>query len=217
MSTTLTRTVSAGAGRVLGTAVGALSAARPAAKPMHPRGTVASGRLHRHGGADTGAAFLDDPGVDTVLVRWSRSIGLPTPWPDVAGLALRIRPDDHDDSSVDVLMSTTGHRAATRWLLRPTVHDRDAFLGTLLPYRSPTGPVLLGARAAGDGTWTLLWARPLGTWRAFGVLGLLDEPGRDLGVSFDATRAAPPGLVVPGWHRRLRAPSYAAARRSRRS
>ena len=87
-------------------------------------------------------------------------------------------------------------------------------MSTLLPYRSPTGPLLLGATQDAPGRWTLAVASPQGPWRRFGALTTVDGAG-DADVSFDPVRNAVPGLDVPDWVRRLREPSYRTARRSR--
>lgn len=210
-------TLADGAGRALAGAV-SLLARRPADKPMHPRGEVLTGRLRRTGspGAErTGAAFLDEPGDDEVLLRFSRSAGLPAPWPDVNGLAVRVPTPDGPAPHADVLLSGTGSGVLTRYLLAPTLRERGRFLGTLVPYGSPVGPVHLGARALDDTTWELGWARARTGWTRFATLELQDGPGHDLAVSFDAVAVAPPGLEVYGWYRRLRGPSYAVARRMR--
>lgn len=189
---------------------------------MHPRGTVLAARLTRLAGGDSGAGYLDGSGQDAehdehdVLVRFSRSLGWGAPLPDVNGLAVRVpRPGDAEHPYADVLMSTTGRGRWSRYSLVPTLHERGPFLGTLLPHRSPTGPVHLGAQAVGATTWELSWARPRETWRPYARLELDDVPGIDLALTFDAVRIGPPGLEVYGWHRAVRGPSYAAARRSR--
>ena len=81
------RTASYAGGQILRAATGMI-AARPAAKPLHPRGSVVRGALHRFGAAArTGAPWLDRTGDDRVLVRQSRAVGLPAPVPDIFGLA----------------------------------------------------------------------------------------------------------------------------------
>jgi hypothetical protein len=81
-----------------------------------------------------------------------------------------------------------------------------------VPYRSPLGPVHVGARASVTGHFALFWARPTGPWRRFADLLLSGEPGADRDVSFDAILNVPDGLGQYDWHRRLREPSYAASR-----
>lgn len=84
------RAVASAGGQVLRAATGALTL-RPAAKPFHPRGHVVTATLHRFGAEPrTGAEWLDTAGVDEVLVRQSRAIGLPAPLPDIFGLAVRV-------------------------------------------------------------------------------------------------------------------------------
>lgn len=223
-------TVSDLTGRALGGVLGVVSRVRPADKPMHPRGVVLTGRLRRWGAtsdAPTGAAFLDEAGEDDVLVRFSRSVGLPAPLPDVDGLAIRVPLDGADGAEgaggaegverpyADVLMSGAGRGRWSRYVLRPSLREQDGFLSTLAPFRSPTGPVLLGARPHDETVWRLSWARPRSRWTAFADLHLEPDPGRDLSMSFDATVRGPSGLDVYDLHRRLRAPAYRAARRAR--
>jgi hypothetical protein len=203
------------AGRLLGAAVTVLAHARPAAKPMHPLGEVHLGRLVRHGGGRSGVAWLDDPGTDEVLLRLSRSAGLPTPWPDVNGLALRV--PRGDGGYGDLLMSTTGWGRWTRYLLTVRPSRRGGTFTTLIPYRSPRGPVHVGARSTGPGSFSLHWSDGSGSWRHFADLEHDPGPGPDAMVSFDAILHVPDGCENYGWWARLRAPGYAAARRSRRA
>ncbi len=63
-----TGAVASAGGQILRAATG-LVTARPAAKPLHPRGSVVTGTLRRRGARDeTGAAWLDRTGEDLVLV-----------------------------------------------------------------------------------------------------------------------------------------------------
>jgi hypothetical protein len=211
----LTSGLAAAGGRLLGAGTRVL-AARPAAKPLHPVGTVRHGLLVRHGSSPgTGAAWLDEPGEDRVLVRASRSLGLPDPLPDVYGLAVRAPagPGRHGD----LLFASTGLGRLTRFAMVPS-RSPHAPMTTLLPYRTPTGPVQLAAVLDDDATVTLSWARPQGAWTQFAHLRLDAEPvgPPDVPVSFDPVLHTLPGLDNYEWVRRLREPSYLTARRSRR-
>jgi hypothetical protein len=76
-------------------------------KALHPRGEVFHGLIDRHGSVGrTGVPWLDEAGTDDVAVRFSRSLGLPAPHPDILGLALRVpvMPGQFGD----VLLATTG-------------------------------------------------------------------------------------------------------------
>ncbi len=198
----------------------ALARVRSTDKPMHPRGTVHRGTLRRTGVADpvagSGSPFLDTAGVDPVVVRVSRSVGLPRPWPDVNGLAIRV---PTPDGPADLLLNGTGRGRLGRFVLAPSTRGVGRFCTTLLPLASPSGPVLVAAEPVGPLAWRLLWAPAwsrASAWRVFGRLELAPaEEAEDVDVTFDPAAGAPPGLTVPAWQRELRAPSYAAARRAR--
>ena len=90
MQSPLSFLASAG-GQALRLATGIVSRVRPAAKPLHPEGAVTSGALRRFGAEEAlGAAWLDELGMDRVLLRQSRAVGLPSGLPDIFGLALRV-------------------------------------------------------------------------------------------------------------------------------
>jgi hypothetical protein len=205
-------------GRLLSAATSAVAALRPAAKPLHPRGTVDTGVLTRSGAGDgpvTGSAWLDRPGRDEVLVRSSRAVGLPPPAPDIFGLAVRVTLSG--DSYGDLLLATTGLGRVTRFTLTVARTPNGRPLTTLLPYRTPTGPVLLAATHRDDDTLDLAWAHATGPWHRFAELRLHHAPAGDADalVSFDPVRHELPGLTTYDWVRRLREPSYRTARRSR--
>jgi hypothetical protein len=195
----------------------AVGRVRPTAKPLHPYGQLMHGRLWRTGLDDrSGASWLDEPGDDQVLVRFSRAVGLPLPLPDIFGIALRA---PAGAGCGDLLFATTGLGRASRFLLRP-VRSRDAgTYSTLLPYRSPRGPVLLAARPeAGDSRFSLACALGTGPWQPFASLeiaGQSDPGDADPLLSFDPVLNCLPGLEPYDWVRRVREGAYAAARRSR--
>jgi hypothetical protein len=227
------------AGRAVARPVAALTRVRRA-KPMHPRGTVFDGVLSRGRGV-TGVPWLDERREDRVLVRVSRAAGLPTPFPDVVGLAVRIPGPE----PVDLLLSSTGLGRWSRYVLAPRWHVAGGY-GSIMAYRTPAGPVTLAAwssdrvpageqtlPSAGGGV-TFMLAASVGhePWRPFGrvVLGLprpwdpersvergTSEAGlrpwdTDPPLHFDAVRHAPPGLGADGPIARFRSPAYAAAR-----
>jgi hypothetical protein len=202
-------------GQGLGAATRAASLLRRTDKPLHPAGSVSAGVLHRFGGGSSGVAWLDRPGEDEVLVRQSRSVGLPRWAPDIFGLAVRV--PTGAGSSGDLLFSNTGLGPISRFLLVPSRSLTARAMGTLLPYRTTRGPVLLSAVHQDPTTVALSWARGTGPWSRFATLTLTDPPSRedDAPVSFDPVRNTVPGLDTYEWVRRLREPSYAAARRSR--
>lgn len=209
----LETTAADASGHVLSTVIRGVAAVRPARKPLHPRGRVVRARLHRRG-ADpaTGVPWLDESGTNDVVVRLSQAVGLP-PWlPDIQGLALRFDPQG---TPGDLLFATTGHGRITRFVLTPSRGMRRP-MTTLLPYRTPSGPLLIGARHERDQVFEFSFATPTGRWWPFAGLALLpDEDDQDPEISFDPVRHQIPGLEPYDWVRRLREPSYALARRQR--
>ena len=202
-------------GTVLRAATAAAARVRPAAKPLHPVGTQGRGTLVRFGSDPAwGVDWLDHAGEDPVLVRFSRSLGLPNPWPDVFGIAVRV---ESGAEPVDLLFSTTGSGRLGRFGLVPRRGPFTTY-GTLLPYRAPSGPVLLQAELAPGEPWTIALAAATltGPWRAFGRIRVDPPPSeRDPELSFDAVLHAPPGLPFYPWVKRVREGSYAAARAAR--
>ncbi|WP_199424954.1 hypothetical protein [Actinotalea solisilvae] len=198
-------------------------------KPMHPAGAMLTGRLERTGRAGSGVTWLDTPGREDVLVRFSRGGGLPAGWPDVHGLALRT-PD-----GADLLLSTSGRAVGLRHgLAVQRVVGRGTYT-SIMPFRTARGPVMVGAfpdpprelpthpaaladaLAAHPWRLTLVWAPFGGAWRAFGSLEVGGRAGdeTDPPARFEPL-AAPAGLETYPWIARLREPAYLAARRGYR-
>lgn len=212
----VTRAASSAGGQVLRAAT-RIIATRPAAKPLHPRGSVVRGTLHRFGAEDrTGAAWLDQAGDDHVLVRQSRAVGLPSPVPDIFGLALRVPTEGGQHG--DLLFASTGLGPLSRFTLTPAWSPYGRPLTTLLPYRTPAGAVLLSAVFHNDTKVALAWAIGSGAWHLFAELLLHQDPvdEADVPLSFEPVRNELPGLETYDWVRRLREPAYTTARRSRR-
>jgi hypothetical protein len=175
---------------------------------------VVIGRLQRHGlEPPTGVAFLDTPGDEPVLVRESRSIGLPESFPDIHGLAIRVT--NPNDSPGDLLLATTGWGRLTRFILTVSRTTYGRPMTTLLPYRTDAGPVLLGARSDHPGVVQLACAIGGGRWRSFAELVISDDEAPDPTVSFDPVLNQLPGLQQYAALTRLREPAYRSARRSR--
>lgn len=210
------RAASSAGGQILRAATG-LVAARPAAKPLHPRGSIVEGTLRRFGGeVETGAAWLDHTGDDHVLVRQSRAVGLPPRVPDIYGLAVRVPSEGGRHG--DLLFASTGLGRLTRFTLTLARSPYGRPLTTLLPYRAPAGPVLLSAVYLDERTVALAWAIRSGGWHPFAELTLNKSPANevDMPLSFDPVQNELPGLETYPWVRRLREPAYTTARRTRR-
>jgi hypothetical protein len=206
------------AGRALGGLLFLIGKSRGSSrKALHPRGEVCHGLLRRQGCSwTTGVAWLDDAGSDQVLLRFSRSVGLPKPIPDVLGLAMRIPLDGGGHGNL--LLATTGAGGLSRFVLRPARH-RGAVYSCLIPYQVPTGPLLLAALPTDDdgSQFELVCARLRGAWSSFGWLRIVpaSDRGQDIQVSFDPVLNVVPGLDSYTWAAQLRRFAYAASRRAR--
>jgi hypothetical protein len=204
------------AGACLRTTFGALSMLRRTAKPLHPHGEVHAASIHRYGTTPpVGVPWVDEPGSDDAIVRFSRATGLPPRLPDVLGIALRIR-----NGPADLLFATTGRRGIARFVLqvrREALVAETAYT-TLLPYRGASGPLLLAVFPNRDGGHLSLRLAVSGTsgpWREFGTVLVDSEPGTDELVSFDPICNPLPDLPPYEWVARLREGAYAAAREHR--
>src|SRR5207253_1513861 len=116
---------------------------------IHARGRTLTGRLHVDSNAGTGAALFDVPADHEVLVRFSRGAGLPTPLPDVHGLAVRVLDAYGSGRHQDLLYSSTLSLPVVRWL--PVPVRRPRFYGSLLPYDVGGAHRMLGASHGDDG------------------------------------------------------------------
>ena len=200
-------------------------------RPIHPTGVALIGAIERRpGSAESGISWIDSPGNDKVNARLSRSLGVPSGWPDILGLALRITTET---GPADVLLASTGVSRPGRLMLTAHRYASNSTLTSLMPYKGSTGPVLLAARpehtgkglpatpvafrqALATATWNLglYHARPTGRWIRFGTLVLALDPGNtDTPTRFDPLRHPLPGADSYDWAYRLRQPSYEAARR----
>ena len=134
-----------------------------------------------------------------------------------------------------VLLATTGIGFPSRFALVLRRSATGATFGSLLPYRSPRGPVLICARSVPtrvlpaelgalrqallDEPWRirLYHAAPRGMWRPFAELLLRPSDEADSAeLRFDPVGHPLPGSTTYPWVRRLREPSYRVAQSARR-
>ncbi len=186
------------------------------ARALHPRGAVYAGTVHRLGLPRlSGVRWIDEPGEDAVLARFSRGAGLPPPLPDLLGLAIRMV--SPEGAVHDLLLTSAGRAPGARHVLRPAINPRRATYTSLVPFHTPSGPLLVGA-FPGVLSFSLEVASYRGSWHRFAHLDL-PEPGSENAVhqdvDFDPVLHPVPGLPQPEWLARLRAPAYSASRRAR--
>lgn len=203
-------------GAALAAVFGTVAKVRPAPKPLHPAGAQVTGTLRRTGCTRTWRVpWLDEPGEERVLVRFSRATGLPDPLPDILGLTIRV---ERPGGPADLLLATTGSGILTKFTLLPR-RDPAADYGSLMAYRTPTGPAWVFARCDDrvDGSFprriTLSVDDARGASWVFAEITLdgVPDPADPL-ISFDPITNPLPGLALYPWEQRLREGAYAAAR-----
>lgn len=190
-------------------------------RPLHPRGEArnASWTIDTRGPSPTGVPCLDDLGQRPCQVRHSRAVGLPSGWPDIEGVAVRLPRGSEgggtgggmgeNNFGGDLLLAGTGDGMVSRHLLVP--RRSEGTCSTLLPMRTPTGPLLVRLRPAGSEDWEIAWSRPGGAWHRVGTLTVTDEPVPE--PHFEPVDSPPHGLEHYPVAALLRRPSYAQARR----
>lgn len=201
-------------------------------RPIHPRGLLLAGRATWIGdGAPSGIGWIGDRGEPVaVTARLSRGVGLPDKLPDVLGLALRFHAAD--GRHADVLLASTRIGFPSRFVLVLRRSATGATFGSLMPYRSRLGPVLICARSVPlralpadlDGPRRSLreqpWqvrlhhAVPTGKWHPFAEIMLRPtvEP-ESFELRFDPVGHPLPGSTAYPWVRRVREPSYRTVQR----
>jgi hypothetical protein len=180
-------------------------------------------------GAPWGARLLSEPGEHVALVRFSRSVGLPRPAPDLLGVALRVIDAYGAGAHQDLLAVSTIDRPILHHVFVPATDFQQRPYTTSLPYRAGDETFVLGItpdpaspRPAGTDEFDRL-ARAAATGRlAFGLaVAPLDgrfrrvatlEVGERLPPALDALRFNPRnhggGLEPVGVLNRLRDYAY---------
>src|SRR5215207_11185336 len=110
--------------RVAGTGTGAVLAAGSVlrrGKIVHPHGLVFDARLTVRGvpAAPRAAQLLSRPAEHRALVRFSRSLGLPRPLPDLLGMSIRVVDAYGDGRHQDLLLVTSADRPVVHHLFLP--------------------------------------------------------------------------------------------------
>lgn len=224
------RVVVDGCGYGIAALLAGVAAAR-GGKAVHPRGVVYEARLFMEGaqGAPLGSALLDSPAEHMAIMRFSRSLGLPRPVPDLLGVSLRVIDAYGTDRHQDVLMVSSVDLPVLHHGFVPARDVQQRPYSSSLPYRAGGGKFLLGvvpdpasprpegqdefdrlARAAAGGRllFGLAIAPVYGRFRRIGTLHV----GERLSDALDALRFSPfncgGGLEPVGLLNRLRDYAY---------
>jgi hypothetical protein len=145
------RTVAAIAGVAVG-AVLALVAAARRGKAVHPRGEVYAARLVVGGvpAAPAAAQLLATAGEHPALVRFSRSLGLPRPLPDLLGISIRVLDAYGRGRHQDFLLVSSADRPVLHHLFLPATDLQQRPYSSSLPYRAGAQRFIVGALPHAD-------------------------------------------------------------------
>lgn len=203
-------------GALTGTVLAGVAAARRA-KAVHPRGVVHEATVTFDGGpeAPAGARLLATPGEHRALVRFSRSIGLPQPLPDLLGMAIRVLDAYGPDRHQDLLLITSADAPILHHVFLPARDVRRRPYSSSLPYGAGGERFLIGAVPDGEG-FALSVAPLSGRFRPVGRLqpGVQLPPAADE-ISFNVVENTGGGLRPVGVLNRMRELAYPMSQRAR--
>jgi len=214
----------------LGAVLAAVAAAR-GGKAVHPSGVVYGARLVVDGAEDAprGSQLLGRAAEHRALMRFSRSLGLPRPVPDLLGVSLRVLDAYGPARHQDFMLVSSVDRPVLHHIFVPARDTQQRPYSSSLPYRAGDETFLIGLlpdadsprppgddefdrlqRAADTGrlTFGLAVAAGGGRFRRVGTLHV----ARRLPQSADALRFSPfhcgGGLEPVGVLNRLRDYAY---------
>lgn len=140
------RWAAAVAGIPVGAVLALLAAARRG-KAVHPHGDVYAARLVV-GGVPTAPAealLLATAGEHQALVRFSRSLGLPRPLPDLLGMSIRVLDAYGRGLHQDFLLVSSVDRPVLHHLFVPASDAQQRPYSSSLPYRAGAQRFIVGA------------------------------------------------------------------------
>jgi hypothetical protein len=134
------------AGYTVGSGLAGLAAIRRG-KAVHPQGAVYEAELvvPTHRGALGRTELFGTRGRRPALVRFSRSLGLPRPLPDLLGMSVRV-PDAYGRGRhQDFLMVSSVDAPVIHHLFAPAKDVQQRVYSSSLPYRAGDQTLLVGA------------------------------------------------------------------------
>jgi len=116
-------------------------------RPVHPHGAVHRARLVVDGAPHAPAAsrLLATEAEHSALVRFSRSLGLPRPFPDLLGLSLRVVGAYGEGRHQDFLVVTSVDLPVLHHLFVPAGDFQRRVYSSSLPYRAGDTTFVVGA------------------------------------------------------------------------
>lgn len=133
------------AGYGIGGVLAALAGAR-GAKAVHPHGVSYRGRLVIDGAARAPkqSVLLRTAGEYTALMRFSRSVGMPRPIPDLLGLSVRVLDAYGPDEHQDFLLVSSIDRPVLHHFFVPATDVQQRPYSSSLPFRAGDDTFLMG-------------------------------------------------------------------------
>jgi hypothetical protein len=223
-------------GTVIGGALAGLAAIRRG-KAVHPDGVVHEARLVVTGAAaaPAGARLLREPGEHRAVVRFSRSLGLPRPLPDLLGISIRVLEPFERGRHQDFMLVTSVDRPILHHVFVPALDVQHRIYTSSLPYRAGDERFLVGvlprdqsprgvgrtefdrlatAAATGELVFDVAVASVEGRFAPVAELRIGDR----LPAAFDALRFnawnTGAGLEPAGWLNAARRPAYELSQRA---
>jgi hypothetical protein len=129
-----------------GAVLAAVSALRRA-KPVHPHGEsfLAAFAVAAEPSAPPAARLLRTPGEHRAVVRFSRSLGLPRPLPDLLGMSIRVLDAYGAGCHQDLLLVSSGHHPLLHHVFLPASDMQQRPYTSALPYRIAERLFVVGA------------------------------------------------------------------------
>ena len=217
-------------GALSGLVFGGASAVRRG-KAVHPHGVVYAAELEVSGAPDApqSASLLREPGGHPAIVRFSRSLGVPRPLPDLLGMSIRV-PDAYGPAQhQDFLLVSSVDLPVAHHVFLPVTDAQQRPYSSSLPYRAGPDLFIVGTlpdpgspRPAGEDEFDRLDAAAAtgrlrfglavaslgGRFRTLATLRIGDRLGGEL----DALRFNPQntggGLEPAGFLNRIRPRTY---------
>jgi hypothetical protein len=133
-------------GLPVGAALGLLAAVRRG-KAVHPHGAVHAGRLvvRPAAGAPREARLFREPGEHAALVRFSRSVGVPRPIPDLLGMSIRLPGVYGEHCHQDFMLVSSADLPIVHHAFLPASDVWERPYTSSLPYRAGADRFLIGA------------------------------------------------------------------------